>query len=658
MPTSKTRNPESAQLPAQVRAGEVGSLDAETRTVEVVFSTGASRDMHVYRSGVGLVRVRETLRIDQASVDLSRLNAGAPVLDSHSSWSMRSQLAVVESARIEAGKGVARIRFPAPGIDADADRLFGLISDGIARNVSAGYRINEIKRTLATDTEPEQWLVTRWTPREISFVPVPADPGAQVRADQPTYPADILPLEDTMPPEIQPAEVVPSGTPIIRADIQPAAAPAPTGWSGRDIAAVGECARLFGLGDGAALEVISRAASLDAARADLQAMAAARNTGSTGGGQPGHTPRVRVGQDETQTRRDAVETAIMHRASPGSVQLTDPAREYRSLSLLEMGRMYVEDTQGVSLRALDKRELATVLLGFETRSGMHSTSDFKTLLSNVVNKRLRDTYKATPQTWRPFCRQSNAPDFRKRLSVALEGLPDLRLIKEGGEYEFAKLGESGVEWSIATYGRKIGISRQMLINDDLNAFSRVPQLFGRALSELESDLVWSIITGNAVMADGKTLFHADHGNLASGGAPSEAEMEEAELLMGEQLDAAKKAMNLRPRFMAVSPKHKVAAQKLLTAITASTTGDVNVYANAVDLIVEQRIKPAAGAAPWFLIASPDQWDTIEYGYLDGEEGLFTETIEDKDRDGITIKARVDFGAKAIDHRGFVKNPGT
>jgi len=370
------------------------------------------------------------------------------------------------------------------------------------------------------------------------------------------------------------------------------------------------------------------------------------------------SPRATVLTDEGDTIRTAVETAILHRANPAAVRLDDAARSWRGMSLLEMGRVFVEETQGVKLRGLGKRELAGVLLGLDRRSGMMSTSDFPQLLANVASKRLRDGYGSARQTWRPFSRQSNAPDFKERAIVQLSGMPEFLKVKEGGEYQSAFLGESVEKYALATYGRIISITRQTLINDDLGAFDRLPTLFGRAAAELESDLVWGVLLNNPKMGDNVDLFHEDHGNLAaSGGAPSEATVEAAEIAIGAQKDAAGKPLNLAPRFLAVSRKHKVGAQKLLTAVTASKTGDVNVYQNTMDLIVEDRLYNAGGACPWFIIGDPAQWDTIEYAYLEGEEGLYTEERMGFEVDGIQIKGRLDFAAKAIDHKAFYKNPG-
>ena len=132
----------------------------------------------------------EILDVSDRAVDLTRLNAGAPALDSHSVWSSHSQVGVVERAWIEGKEGKATIRFPREGLDQAADRMFGLISDGIIRNVSVGYSIERVKVVEpAAKGEVEQRIVERWTPLEVSFVTVPADPRAQVRAaDQASFP--------------------------------------------------------------------------------------------------------------------------------------------------------------------------------------------------------------------------------------------------------------------------------------------------------------------------------------------------------------------------------------------------------------------------------------------------------------------------------------
>jgi len=59
------------------------------------------------------------------------------------------------------------------------------------------------------------------------------------------------------------------------------------------------------------------------------------------------------------------------------------------------------------------------------------------------------------------------------------------------------------------------ITRQTLINDDLDAFTRIPAMYGNSIAQLKSDVVWGVITSNPAMADGKALFDASHKNPAA-----------------------------------------------------------------------------------------------------------------------------------------------
>lgn len=663
------RNPQNSavSLPLQVRAAPITAVDAEARTIDIVWTTGAAVRRYDWRRDESF---DEVLVVENSACDLSRLNAGAPFLRDHAAWNLNAVLGVIERAWIEGGKGLAKVRFPAAEDDQEADKVFRKMVAGIIRNVSVGYMIRKVER-VAKEGAITQWRILDWQPYEISAVPVGADPGAGLRAGESaeTFPftlvdraAPDLTQENTMDPEENGAPVAenrnqPTPAPAPAAPVAPPqpeqrSAPAEHAWPAGDIARVQARAAAFGLSADDALAVMGETRSVEAATDALQARAATRNA-------PRQTPQARIIRDEGDTVRSAIENAVLHRANPSAIQLDDSARQWRGMSLLEIGRTFIEDSQGIRLRGLDKRDLAMVLLGQGgQRAGMHSTSDFANILANIASKRLRDGYGTARQTWRPFCRQSNAPDFKERSIVMLNGLPELKPIKEGGEYTFAKFSDSVEKYALGTFGRKIAITRQTLINDDLGAFDRLPTLFGRAAAEFESDTVWGILISNPDMGDGVALFHADHGNLAAAGAaPSEATLEAMEIAMGAQTDAAGKPLNLPLRFVAVSRKHKVATQKLLQGITAAKSGDVNVYANSFDLIIEDRLYNAGGASMWFGIADPAQWDTIEYAYLEGEQGLYTEQRIGFDVDGIEIKGRLDFAAKAIDHKGFQKNPG-
>lgn len=182
-------------LPLQTREAPIGSVDVQARTVDVVFTTGAAVRRRRYTGWDTSVPFDEILVVSREAVNLDRLSAGAPALDSHSVWSTSSQVGVVENPRIERGQGLARIRFPSQGTDETADRMFAMVDQRIIRNVSVGYTLDEVSVVEPQKAgDVEQRIAKRWTPYEISFVTVGADAGAQTRsADQlALYPVAIV----------------------------------------------------------------------------------------------------------------------------------------------------------------------------------------------------------------------------------------------------------------------------------------------------------------------------------------------------------------------------------------------------------------------------------------------------------------------------------
>jgi phage major head subunit gpT-like protein len=204
----------------------------------------------------------------------------------------------------------------------------------------------------------------------------------------------------------------------------------------------------------------------------------------------------------------------------------------------------------------------------------------------------------------------------------------------------------------------VAITRQTIINDDLNALTRLPAAFGAAAADLESDIVYAILSGNPNMADGKALFVAAHGNLGTASAVTEVALGAAYRMFGSQKGLEGRPISILPRYLIAPPgSRSIEAMKQITATTPVATADVNPFAGRLQVIEEPRLIPTSGADPWFMAADPARVDTIEFAYLDGQEGVYTETRTGFEVDGVEIKARHDFAAKAIDHRGLYKNAG-
>lgn len=151
------------------------------------------------------------------------------------------------------------------------------------------------------------------------------------------------------------------------------------------------------------------------------------------------------------------------------------------------------------------------------RAFTHSSSDFPKILENNARKAMLRGYEEAPEIFPRFTRVGNLSDFKIHTRTGIGTVASLRKVEEGGEYKHTTIGERGEQIQLATYGELFSITRQAIINDDLEAFTRIPRTLGRAAARTVGDLVFSILIDNPVMSDGKAVFHADHKNLAGSG---------------------------------------------------------------------------------------------------------------------------------------------
>lgn len=421
------------------------------------------------------------------------------------------------------------------------------------------------------------------------------------------------------------------------------------------VSTINSLCRRHGLDDAFSDDLIQRGVSLAQAReAILDAIADADPLeGRTSEPAPARARDEREGAQY----REAVSNALLHRANTPGIDLSDDGREFRGMSLMELARHALERS-GVNTRGMGRMEIAAAALG-QRAVGYHTTGDFPAVLANIGNKTLRQAYQTTPRTFTAWARRAALSDFRPTTRVQVSNAPQLEKVPEGAEFKYGTFGEASAQYALATYGKIIAFSRQMLINDDLGAFTRVANSFGARAAQLEGDLVYAILLQNPAMSDGVPLFHADHGNLGTASVIDEGAFIEAYEAFAAQTDIDGTAIDVSPEFILVPPGQRaVEARKLLTATTPGSTGEVNTFANRLTVVEERRLMPTAGnQAPWFLAASSGLIDTVEYAYLDGQDGVFTETRNGFEVDGVEIKARLDFAAAAIDHRGLFKNAG-
>jgi len=603
--------------------GKPALFNKETRTAELVWTTGAT----VKRSG-WFDEWNETLSLDTGAVRMDRFNGGSvPVLKNHDSRDIANVIGVVERAWIDQGEGRATVRF---SDRPDVEGILRDIENGILRNISVGYKIHQLKETTLESDEIRSFVATDWEPLELSVVPIPADAAAGFRAEGRSD-NQCEPVEERMTEQKKP-----------EVDIEAVRKEAIEAERKRSAEIMG-AVKAAKLDESFAQELIERGISADEARKqviDKLAAAPAPKTES-------HV-RIEVGTEARDNRLAGAQSALLHRYDSKKHKLEERGVDFVGKSLVEVAREFCEAngirTRGMSASAISERAL-------------HSTSDFPLLLSNVANKTLRDAYAEAPMTWMPLVREVELADFKEVTRLQLGDAPSLEAVPESGEFKRGTIGEAKEAYKLGTYGKVVAITRQVIVNDDLGAFTRVPALMARAAADLQSDIVWAIIGQNQTMADGSGLFHADHSNLAAVaaviGVDSVGKGRES---MRKQVGLGGRLINVQPQYLVVPTSLETKAQQFTAAIQPVQTSEVNPFSGSLQVIAEPRLDSYSLTA-WYLAASPAQIDTIEVAYLAGERGPQVSSREGFDVDGVELKIRLDFAARALEYRGMFKNAG-
>lgn len=655
-------------------------------TIDVVWTTGAMGRRYDWYNDTPY---DEELLVTSEAVDMSRFDSGVvQVIDNHDiHGGIKSIIGVAIRGSIESGEGKATLRL------STRPELAGVVADiraGIIRSISFTYRVSKYEITRAIDrtdgVNVPLYRAVAWEPYEISFVTVPFDAGASTRsapqnghpcefitrapAQSPTQQEPTMPMPGTQTgaPNDAPTDANRAAAPTVQT---PAAAPAANPAAGDDAAAR------------AAQEAISRAAEITemCARHNVGQLAAGLIRGGNSvdqaraavldelaradAGAGGHrNVRIETVSDETERRRNAIGDAIVLRANPNAAFRSDAervgaARQYRGMNLMDMARESIE-LAGGSARGLSRREIAVMAMNLDRdmqgRSGMMSTSDFPQILAGTVNRTLRASYEIQARTFTGWARESTAPDFREVARTQLSESAAFKQINPGGEYKMITFGESAEKYSLAKWGGIVALTWETIINDDLGAFDRIPMALAAEAAAIEGDIVYGILTGAGLMSDGTALFDAAHSNVAAAaGAITDLTLSDGRASMRKQVGLKGRVLNLTPSFLIVGPDNESAANKYTSAsFVAAKASDINPnYNTSLEVVVDPRIQGKA----WHLAATPALVDTIEYAYLEGEQGMFTETRQGFEVDGLQIKARHVFGAKAIDWRGMYKNVG-
>jgi hypothetical protein len=630
---------------------QISSINAENRTVDIVFFTGVDIPRMDFWTGD-----KYTLRFDPAGADLSLLNNGAPVLDNHSVWDgSASQKGKVEKAWRDDGKWKATLRFSKRK---SVDELWSDVEDRIVTKFSMGVELLETEKLREKDQEIK--LAKKWRPFELSIAPIPADFGTTTLAAEERGSAAVQQRASAHMEEVNmPDKEKDTGTTETRADVSALSIIEEQKKAAQEAGALAELSRglqileiskVLNLSAEFAEKHIKEQTNLDTFRKLALDEQVRRITGGLGKELPNDTSRpvVRLISDEQDTRRELMGAAIFGMMNPKE-RKEDRHNPFLNLSIKQIAEESVR---------LQTRVRGPIPMQNVATMAMQTTADFASVLEVTSRKQLLAMYAYANPSYKAWTKRSTTPDFKTMTRVRLSETPEFLKVPEGAAITIGLMSDSKESYSLATYGRGISFTRQMLINDDLSAFNDLIGQFGVQAARLENKTVYSILNTNAAMADNIALFYGTHYNLGTGVLGNTAfDAAFGAMAIQKGIDG-KSVLNLVPKHLIV-PKAKESTARSVTMLVGPNVkaADQNWFANRLEVVADAELD-GTSTTVWYLACDPSFAPGIEYCHLEGAEGpQFIRKDNEQGVLGIQFYGYLDFAAKAVDWRSLYKSSG-
>jgi hypothetical protein len=634
----------------RAEGGGPASLDEDTRSVEAIGATEQP--------------VMEIDRRTWEPIPTVLLMSGCqlpgnrqlPLLDNHSRYETASVLGSYRDIRVEGDKLVGRAVFSsAPEAEGAwlrtkeghlTDFSVGRVDIGEPVTVPAGQTATVDGRAF---TGPVR-VVTRWQPKEMSVTPIGADDQAKVRSQEISGEPNNQQQEITImadaenrvaanvdqPPAAHNEEKVDRGA--IENEV-----------FARATEIMGLCER-FAVAPEVRAELLKPEVSLDQARARILDGLAKKSAENTPPFQPS---KVELLADERDKFRAAASDALSIR---GGLKVDAPAagaKELAGYSLREIARE--------SLRIANQPTGGDIL----TMVGRAmTTGDLPVLMSNVANKSLFEGYESAEETWQVWCATGSVNDFKTNTLAMVSEFDDLDQISENQPYRYGERQDAKETFQIVTYGKMFAITRQTIINDDLNGMVDTMMAMGEAAARKVGDLPYAVLNTNGNMRDGVALFNSTHGNLGTNAVIGEASIAEAIKLAKLQKNLkSKQALNIRLQYL-IAPVSIEGAAEIFFSSNQFSAGAANTTA-----VGSTRNNPYAGSrftrvydarldatSPSVYYFAGAKGKTVKVFFLGGNQSPYLETKQGWSVDGVEYKVRIDAAAKAVDWKAMVKIP--
>jgi len=349
--------------------------------------------------------------------------------------------------------------------------------------------------------------------------------------------------------------------------------------------------------------------------------------------------------DTSDSRRDdmlrAIEDNLAQRLGAKVENPHKDANMFRGASLFDIAKAVTGST-GYDRNAIAERAMVS--------------ADFPLLLLNSGNRVLVDEFDAASGTYKQFVKEVDVQDFRQMTDITTGIGGRLDKIVEDGELKEKYVKEAGETWNISSFGNKFGLTREMIINDDLGAFTNMLGEFGTMAGTTANGIVYDLLLARNdyagyLMSDGLAIFDGGHNN--SGAAALDADtLSAGRLGMMKHLGMdGRTPLTIPAQYLIVGANNAQTAFEIINSTASQVdnknSGVVNYHQGAMQIIVDAEIT----GSEWYLGAARR---TIKAGYLAGTGRRPILKMNDATLTNTVFEGIFDFGVMAEDYRGLWK----
>jgi hypothetical protein len=522
------------------------------RKIRATFATDNPVDVYDWQTDD---YIRECLPMDAVEMPESRQ---VPLLDNHSRWegsaSVRGSCRNLED--MKNGTAEADVYFSSL-----ANTEATLAREGHLTDLSVGYKTDKNKTVWVepgqratvngkeydnTNSQKRLAIRTWWKPFEISTTPIGADARTKFRDLQ----HNLNERETAMPETNTAVAQQPAPSPMdaenVRKIKEASAAEAIEAFTAR-CDEIDEACRSLNVNIDFAKDM-KKDSKISATEAIRRITTEAQRLMKVA---PQGAPNIGVNADETDKFREAVTTALClrnglpeNKIGQESIKKLEGS-EYRNIdSPQKVAKICLEKSGMRGVSWMDAVQVATEIVNLSGRASVsQGTGDFPYILAAAVNKFLMNGYQEAETTYQYWTGRQPLNDFKQNKLVNLSPFSDLDLMPEGENYRWGKYTDKGEYAQLVKFGKAFVLSFEALVNDDKNAFSRIPGAIGLASARIKDRCAYNYLirgnilgTGSGVVGptmneDSLAMFHSTHANIGTTAAPSTTSLTDARTLL-------------------------------------------------------------------------------------------------------------------------------